>query len=159
MSHGRSAAVPDQIEESAAIRRKRSLPTPTPLCKGDRSKLLRSMTIEEEEIAVATLRDATLFQSTQGPHKSRQTTVCRLLWQDREEVCVAKDALETLAARLKEAGYRSGFKYLLEAKRLHLLNGHMWTAQLDQSLTKRKRGLDRGMRAAKKAPQGCTPPG
>ena len=64
---------------------------------------------------------------------------------------MAKDALETLAARLKEARYRSGFKYLLEAKRLHVSNGHMWTAQLDQCLTECKRGLERGTGAAKKA--------
>ena len=84
------------------------------------------MTTAEEELSVATLRDAAYAGSSHGPQRSRQAAICRLLRQEREEVCMAKDALETLAARLKEAGYQSGFKYLL---RLHVSNGHMSTPQ------------------------------
>ena len=143
--------MPGDVEEWSTMRRKRSLPTPTPMSRGDRNKLLRSLTIEEEEAAVVTLRDATYAESSQGPQRSRQATACKLLRQDREEACVTNNDLEMLAARLKEAGYRSGFKYLLEAKRLHVSNGHAWTAQLDLCLTECKRGLERGMGAAKKA--------
>ena len=71
------------------------------------------MTTEEEELTVATLRDVAYAERLQGPQRSRQTTVCRLLRQEREEVCTAKDTLETLAARLKEVDLASNTSWKL----------------------------------------------
>ena len=66
-------------------------------------------------------------------------------------MCLTVDSLETLAAQLRESGYRSGFKYLLEAKKIHISAGHDWSAQLEQMLRDCRRGIERGIGAAKKA--------
>ena len=59
--------------------------------------------------------------------------------------------METAAARFRSAGYRSGFHYLLEAKRMHVEHGHAWTEQLKQSLRDCRRALERGIGPSKRA--------
>ena len=47
-----------------------------------------------------------------------------LLEQEGEAGPLTPQALEKAASRFRDAGYHSGFKYLIEAKRKHVEDGH-----------------------------------
>ena len=66
-------------------------------------------------------------------------------------VHLTTESLETLAAQLRESGYRSGLKYLLEAKKMHISAGHEWSAQLEQTLRDCRRGIERGNRSGEES--------
>ena len=131
--------------------RKRVLPEPNYQTRGDRRKLMHSWTAEEADTARAELRKAYYAETSKGPQQSRRRTVSLLLKCTESSVCLTTGSLETLAAQLKGSGYRSGFKYLLEAKKMHISAGHDWCPQLEQMLCDCRRGIERGIGAAKKA--------
>ena len=112
---------------------------------------MHSWTAEEADTARAELRKAYYAETSQGPQHSRRRTVSLLLKCRESRVCLTTESLETLAAQLKESGYRSGFKYLLEAKKMHISAGHDWCPQLQQMLRDCRRGIEQGIGAAKKA--------
>ena len=74
-----------------------------------------------------------------------------LLEQEGEAGPLTPQGLEKAASRFRDAGYRSEFKYLIEAKRKHVEDGHEWTKQLELSLRDCKRALERGIGAPKRA--------
>ena len=78
--------------------------------------------------------------------ESRKNTVNAALACVSETECpLTAEALEKLAARFRTAGYRSGFQYLLAAKRERIELGHRWTEQLALKLQGCRRGLERGI--------------
>ena len=63
------------------------------------------------------------------------------------------DLLLNFASALKEGGYTAGDGYLIEAKLLHIEEGHGWNEQLDRCYKQCKRALARGKGPRKKAPE------
>ena len=63
------------------------------------------------------------------------------------------DLLLNFASALKEGGYTAGDGYLMEAKLLHIEEGHKWNDQMDRCYKQCKRALTRGKGPRKKAPE------
>ena len=92
----------------------------------------------------------------EAPRRSRRKTVERML---KAATCfrggqLSVDIMKTLSSALKEAGYKSGLNYLIEAKMWHLEVGDLWDSQLDRTFKLCKAGLERGKGPKKKAPEG-----
>lgn len=62
-------------------------------------------------------------------------------------------SLMEIASTLKSAGYKAGVIYLVDCKLEHIEGGHHWTALLDRTFKKCKRGLERGRGPRRKAPE------
>ena len=60
---------------------------------------------------------------------------------------VSPESLLGVAAILKEAGYRCGYLYLVEARQAHIRLGFPIGAQLELAMADAKRSLERGMGA------------
>ena len=63
------------------------------------------------------------------------------------------DLLLSFASALKEGGYTAGDGYLIEAKLLHVAEGHGWNEQIDGCYKQCKKALARGKGPRKKAPE------
>ena len=111
---------------------------------------MRRTSAEDDETAREELRGLMFAESSKRPRESRRRTVCLVMGSDFEKEGLSQLALETAAARFYSAGYRSGFHYLLEAKRMHVEHGHAWTEQLEQSL-RLPPSLGEGNRPSKRA--------
>ena len=130
---------------------KRQLPQPAYTARGSRASLLRRTSAEEDETAREELRGLMFAESSKKPRESRRRTVCLVIGIDFEKEGLSRLTMETAAARFRSAGYRSGFHYLLEAKRMPVEHGHAWTEQLEQSLRDCRRALERGIGPPKRA--------
>ena len=106
---------------------------------------------EQEEEVLNELRLAAYADSIRGSLESRRRAVCHLTGRAEDSIEVCTETLEGVAARFKEAGYRSGLKYLLEAKKMHIECGHRWDAKLDLCMRACRRSLETGIGAPRKA--------
>ena len=91
----------------------------------------------------------------EAPRRSRRKTVERILTAAGNfgKGHISVDIMKTLASALKDAGYKSGLNYLIEAKMWHLEVGGLWDSQLDRTFKLCKAGLERGKGPKKKAPE------
>lgn len=63
------------------------------------------------------------------------------------------ESLRMLAGSLKEAGYKSAYMYIIEAKTHHVELGHDWSHLLDRHFKLTMSAAKRGMGPRKKAPE------
>ena len=92
--------------------------------------------------------------SSRAATKSRRSTVARLLSQKyphRSWLPANEEVIKTLAAILKEAGYKSAKLYLAELKLTHLEAGHEWSGPMARTLTQCQNAATRGRGPKKKA--------
>ena len=92
--------------------------------------------------------------SSRAATKSRRSTVARLLGQKyphRSWLPANEEVIRTLAAILKEAGYKSAKLYLSELKLVHLEAGHEWSGPMTRTLAQCQNAATRGRGPKKKA--------
>ena len=92
--------------------------------------------------------------SSRAATKSRRSTVARLLGQKyphRSWLPANEEVIRTLAAILKEAGYKSAKLYLSELKLIHLEAGHEWSGPMTRTLAQCQNAATRGRGPKKKA--------
>ena len=63
--------------------------------------------------------------------KSKQNTVLKILKARKVDFPLTPEMLRLVAGSLKQAGYKSAYTYIIEAKMMHVEKGHPWTALLD----------------------------
>ena len=113
---------------------RRRLPERAKGSRGDRSALLQEKS-EQTEVELLLFSSLQFADASRKALESRKNTVnAALTCVSETEYPLTAEALEKLAARFRTAGYRSGFQYLLTAKREHIDYvielWHRWTEQL-----------------------------
>ena len=106
---------------------------------------------EARERAVKNLEAAFYANSSRAAKSSKRKTIMDILAAAKENYPLTPFSIKLIAATLKEAGYKSAYTYLIEAKSYHLELGHDWTHSLDRWFKLSINAAKRGMGPRKKA--------
>ena len=91
--------------------------------------------------------------SSKEATSSRRKTLRKIMEALGVKFPLTTRSLMEIASTLKSAGYKAGVIYLVDCKLEHIEGGHHWTALLDRTFKKCKRGLERGRGPRRKAPE------
>jgi len=108
---------------------------------------------DARERAVQNLEKAFYANSSRAAKSSKRKTIMDILTAAKENYPLTPFSIKLIAATLKEAGYKSAYTYLIEAKSYHLERGHEWTHSLDRWFKLSINAAKRGMGPRKKAPE------
>jgi hypothetical protein len=106
---------------------------------------------EARERAVKNLETAFYANSSRAAKSSKRKTIMDIMTAAKESYPLTAFSIKLIAATLKEAGYKSAYTYLIEAKSYHLEQGHEWTHSLDRWFKLSINAAKRGMGPRKKA--------
>ena len=101
--------------------------------------------------AVKNLERAFYANSSRVAKSSKRKTILDILNAAKESYPLTPFSIKLIAATLKEAGYKSAYTYLIEAKSYHLEQGFEWTHSLDRWFKLSINASKRGMGPRKKA--------
>ena len=145
--------------EKKEIRGRKTLPVRVKLKnRPNINKVLWKINKKQQTFKAGAARDALVrdfsANSSRASVASRRSTIARLMnsvtgrsnW-----LPLQGEDLQSLAAILKEEGYKSAEIYLSDIKLMHIEQGFQWTAQLDRILRQCKLSVNRGKGPRKKA--------
>ena len=106
----------------------------------------------ERNAGTKRLADDVFAPTTRKASAAREKTINAIAWAAGFDALPATAGkIFTVAAALKEGGYRSGASYLALWAQLHLKEGYSWTAELGAARTAASRSIERGIGPGRKA--------
>ena len=91
--------------------------------------------------------------SSRAAKASRRKSIMKILDAAKASYPLTPESIKMLAGALREAGYKSAYMYIIEAKTHHVELGHAWTHLLDRHFKLTISAAKRGMGPRKKAPE------
>ena len=138
--------------DQLGVRRKLA-PVLRAYARGNLARARRALsTVTESDRAKKRLREDVFANSTRSTRAAQEATLQKIAdTADFPLVPVTDRSLETIAAALKAAGYRSGAAYLSLLQQIHEGAGHEWKPQFRVRVKEYVRSLERGIGPARRA--------
>lgn len=108
---------------------------------------------QRRENVVSQIEPEYYSNSSRAANASRRRPIEKILEGAKSPYPLTPESIKLLAGALKEAGYKSAYMYIIEAKTQHMEMGCTWSHLLDRHVKLTVSAAKRGMGPRKKAPE------